>query len=59
MEKGIKITLKNGNIEHYDPCEEIIIDNGAHQYKVQVDDIEKIESYIVEETFPADSKQTS
>lgn len=47
--KGIKVTFKSGSVDHYDPCDEIIIDNGGHQYKIPVDDIEKLETYIVED----------
>ena len=46
--KGIKITYKNGEIDWYDPCTQIIIDNGEHEYKIEVDDIKKIETYELE-----------
>ncbi len=47
--KGIKVTLKDGSIGHYDPCKEIIIDIGWEVYRIPVDDIEKIETYVVED----------
>ncbi len=48
--KGIKITYKNGKVDWYDPCDEIIIDNGTHQYKIKVNQIEKMEEYTEDES---------
>lgn len=46
---GIKIVFKDGTEDCYDPCEEILIDNGAFDYHIQVDTIKSISTYEVEE----------
>jgi len=45
--KGIKIKYKDDSIDWFDPCEEIIIDNDKHEYKIKVDEIKSIETYEV------------
>jgi len=42
---GIKLIYKNGKADYFDPCDEIIIDNGSHQYKIKADTIKTIETY--------------
>ena len=43
--KGIKIILKDGTIDYYDPCEYIQIDNGEYVYKIKAEEIVSIETY--------------
>lgn len=43
--KGIKIIFKDGDVEWYDPCDKIMIDNGECQYEIEVDKIESIKTY--------------
>lgn len=45
----IKITYKDGQIDWFSPCDEIIIDNGYHQYKVKVNKIKTIEAHEIED----------
>jgi len=47
--KGIKITFKDGSTDEIDPCENITIYNGFDSYEYEVDQIEKIETFIVED----------
>ena len=46
---GIKLIYKNGKNDYFDPCDEIIIDNGSHQYKIKADTIKHIETYEEDE----------
>ena len=43
--KGIKITLKNGEVDFIDPAEYVEIDNGECVYTYLAKDIDKIETY--------------
>ena len=47
MDKGIEVVFKDGKVDWYDPCDEIIIDNGIHQYKLKVDNIESLTTYEI------------
>lgn len=47
--KGIKVELKDGSVEYYDPCDEIQIDNGINIYTIKVASIKSIEEYELEE----------
>lgn len=47
MTKGIEVKFKSGKVDWYDPCDEIIIDNGANQYKLKVDEIESLNTYEI------------
>ena len=50
MYKGIRVTFKDGKVDWYDPCDEIIIDNCTNQYKIKVNAIEKLEEYTEDES---------
>lgn len=48
--KGIKITLTNGTVEHFDPVPSLTIDNTFYDYHFDTENIEKIEVYEVEDS---------
>jgi len=49
MTKGIKLIYKNGDVDYFDPCDEIIIDNGLDTFNIKADTIKHIETYEDEE----------
>ena len=46
---GIKITMKDGTINHYDPARYIDIDNGHHVYRVDASKIKSIDTYKIKQ----------
>ena len=48
--KGIKVELKDGSVDHFDPCDSIQIYNGLNLYTIKVSDIKHIEEYETEDT---------
>ena len=54
--EGIKVIYKDKTVDYFDPCCQIIIDNGAHCYKINVNDIESIEGYVVDNPKEADDE---
>jgi len=47
--KGIKVELKDGTVEYYDPCDEIQIYNGLNIYSIKVANIKSIEEYEIQD----------
>jgi hypothetical protein len=45
VDKGIKLTMKDGSLEYIDPADTIQIDNGENVYKYKAEDIAYIETY--------------
>jgi len=47
MIKGIKVVMKDGTVEHYDPVPHITIDNTFYTYQFNTEDIATIEVYDI------------
>lgn len=47
--RGIKLTLRDGTVEHFDPVPEIIINNTFYDYPFDTEQIDKLEFYDLEE----------